>query len=195
VLSRFSCVWLFATLWTVAHQAPLSMGFSRKEYCSGLPCLSVCQGIFPAQGSNRHLLRLLHWQAGSLPLAPPGHVGSKEHNTDNKHLSWDNLVSVFSFSQSSSNLVLAPCCCCCSPFLSSIYPSQAFPVESHTHKKLSSHFPFISSWLPACLHRKVASIAKTLSSLREQNCEACSNFSLFGPQEVICSSTGSFDKE
>lgn len=78
---------------------------------------------------------------------------------------------------------------------SSIYPSQAFPVESHTHKKLSSHFPFISSWLPACLHRKAASIAKTLSSLREQNCEACSNFSLFGPQEVICSSTGSFDKE
>jgi len=28
-----SCVWLFATLWTVAHQAPLSMGFSRQEYC------------------------------------------------------------------------------------------------------------------------------------------------------------------
>ena len=29
---------LFATLWTVAHQAPLSMGFSRQEYWSGLPC-------------------------------------------------------------------------------------------------------------------------------------------------------------
>ena len=29
-----------ATLWTVAHQAPLSMGLSRKEYCSALPCLS-----------------------------------------------------------------------------------------------------------------------------------------------------------
>ena len=33
----FSCVQLFATLWTVAHQAPLPMGFSRKEYWSGLP--------------------------------------------------------------------------------------------------------------------------------------------------------------
>ena len=33
----FSCVRLFATLWTVAHQAPLSMGFSRREYWSGLP--------------------------------------------------------------------------------------------------------------------------------------------------------------
>ena len=38
VLSRFSCVQLFATLWTVAHQAPLSMGFFRQEYWSGLPC-------------------------------------------------------------------------------------------------------------------------------------------------------------
>ena len=36
--SSFSCVWLFATLWTIAHQAPLSMGFSRQEYWSGLPC-------------------------------------------------------------------------------------------------------------------------------------------------------------
>ena len=33
-----SCVRLFATLWTVAHQAPLSMGFSRQEYWSELPC-------------------------------------------------------------------------------------------------------------------------------------------------------------
>ena len=33
-----SCVLLFVTPWTVAHQAPLSMGFSRQEYWSGLPC-------------------------------------------------------------------------------------------------------------------------------------------------------------
>ena len=32
-----SCYWFFATLWTVACQAPLSMGFSRQEYWSGLP--------------------------------------------------------------------------------------------------------------------------------------------------------------
>ena len=37
MLSRFSCIQLFATLWTVAHQAPLSMGFPRQEYWSGLP--------------------------------------------------------------------------------------------------------------------------------------------------------------
>ena len=32
-----SHVWLFVTLWIVAHQAPLSVGFSRQEYWSGLP--------------------------------------------------------------------------------------------------------------------------------------------------------------
>ena len=38
VLSHFSHVQLFANLWTVARQGPLSMGFSRQEYWSGLPC-------------------------------------------------------------------------------------------------------------------------------------------------------------
>ena len=38
-----SHVWLFATSWTVAHQAPLSMGFSRHEYWSGLPFPSLFQ--------------------------------------------------------------------------------------------------------------------------------------------------------
>ena len=38
MLSHFSHVQLFVTLWTVAQQAPLSMGFSRQEYWSGLPC-------------------------------------------------------------------------------------------------------------------------------------------------------------
>ena len=37
-LSRLSCVWLCAPPWTVAHQAPLFMIFSRQEHWSGLPC-------------------------------------------------------------------------------------------------------------------------------------------------------------
>ena len=37
MFSYFSHIWLFATLWTVACQAPLSMGFSRQEYWTGLP--------------------------------------------------------------------------------------------------------------------------------------------------------------
>ena len=38
MLSRFCHVQHLATLWTVARQAPLFMGFSRQEYWSGLPC-------------------------------------------------------------------------------------------------------------------------------------------------------------
>ena len=38
LLSCFNRVWICVTLWSVAHQVPLSMGFSRQEYWSGLPC-------------------------------------------------------------------------------------------------------------------------------------------------------------
>ena len=59
-----SHVRLFATLWTVAHQAPLSMGFPGKN--TGVGCHSVLQETFPTQGTNSYLLCLLHWQAYSL---------------------------------------------------------------------------------------------------------------------------------
>ena len=49
-LSHFSHVWLFATLWTVAHQAPLSKGFSRQEYWNGLPFPPL--GDFPNPGTE-----------------------------------------------------------------------------------------------------------------------------------------------
>ena len=38
---------------------------------TGVGCHFLLQGIFPTQGLNPHLLNLLHWQAGSLPLVPP----------------------------------------------------------------------------------------------------------------------------
>ena len=56
------------TPWTVAHQAPLSVGFSGQEYWSGLPFPPP--GVFQDQGSSPHLLP---WQADSLP---PSHRGS-----------------------------------------------------------------------------------------------------------------------
>ena len=43
VLSHFSRVQPYATLWTAAHQAPLSMGFSRQGYWSGLSCPPQCE--------------------------------------------------------------------------------------------------------------------------------------------------------
>ena len=61
-----SCVQLCTTPWTVAHQASLSMGFSRQEYWSGLPFPSP--GDLPDQGWNQCLWLLLHWQVDSLPL-------------------------------------------------------------------------------------------------------------------------------
>ena len=53
MLSCFNCVQLYATLWTAAYQAPLSVGFSRQEYWSELEVL--LQGIFLTWGSNRSL--------------------------------------------------------------------------------------------------------------------------------------------
>ena len=50
MLSHFGRVRLFATLWTVARQVPLSMGFSRQEYWSGLLCPSP--GDLPDQVRN-----------------------------------------------------------------------------------------------------------------------------------------------
>ena len=51
VLQLQNHVGLFATPWTIAHQAPLSLGFSRQDYWDG--CHALIQGIFPTQGSNQ----------------------------------------------------------------------------------------------------------------------------------------------
>ena len=63
-------VQFFATPWTVAHQAPLSVGFKDKH--TGAGCHFLFQGIFLTQDSNPCLLCLLHWQADCLPIVPPG---------------------------------------------------------------------------------------------------------------------------
>ena len=57
------------SVWTVAHQAPLSMDSSGKDMARG--CHVLLQ-IFPTQGSNLSLSRLLRWQAGTLLLASGG---------------------------------------------------------------------------------------------------------------------------
>ena len=80
----FSCVQLFATPWTVAHQAPLSVGFSKQIYWNGLPCL--LQGIFPTQGS--HLLCLLLWKADSLLPVPPGRSSISKYPVDTHVRTW-----------------------------------------------------------------------------------------------------------
>ena len=51
-----SCVRLFATPWTVAHRAPLSIGFSRQEYWSGLPFPSPVRKYEVSEVSELKLL-------------------------------------------------------------------------------------------------------------------------------------------
>ena len=67
VLSRFSRVQLFATPWTVAHQAPLSTRSSRQEYWSGLSCPS--SGDLPNPGIKPGSPT---WLVNSLPSEPAG---------------------------------------------------------------------------------------------------------------------------
>ena len=78
MLSHFRRVQLSVTPWTIARQAPLSMGFSRQEYWSGWPCPPP--GDLPNPGFEPGLLGLLHWQQSSLPLAPPGLLSQKLRN-------------------------------------------------------------------------------------------------------------------
>ena len=85
-----------ATRWIVPWEAPVSMGFCRQEYWSGLPCPPP--GDIPNQGSNLRCLCLLHWQAGSVSLAQitsktrnriaiwssnptPGHISGENYNS------------------------------------------------------------------------------------------------------------------
>ena len=79
-MKSLSRVRLFATPWTVAHQAPPSMGFSRQEYWSGLPFPSP--GDLPDPGIEPRSPTL---QADALPSEPPG----KPEQT------WDNNKNSF----------------------------------------------------------------------------------------------------
>ena len=67
VLSRFSHIQLFATSWTIACQAPLSMGLPWQEYWSGLPCPPLGDLPNPAIKPSSPAL-----QADSSPAEPLG---------------------------------------------------------------------------------------------------------------------------
>ena len=67
MLSHFSHVQLFATLWTIARESPLSMGFSSQEYWSELPF--PFPGDLPDPGIKPRSPAL---QTDSLPSEPPG---------------------------------------------------------------------------------------------------------------------------
>ena len=68
MLSRFSCVWLFETLWTVTHQVPLSMGFSRKN--TGVGFHAFLQRIFWTKDQTP--VSCISWISGKFFTEPPG---------------------------------------------------------------------------------------------------------------------------
>ena len=71
VLSHFSHVLLFSQPMGCSH-GQLLCPWDSPGKDTGVGCHAFLQGIFLTQGSNSCLLRLLHWQAHPLPLAPLG---------------------------------------------------------------------------------------------------------------------------
>ena len=83
-VKSLSRVQFFATQWTIAHQVPPSMGFSRQEYWSGLPILSPGDlydpGIKPRSPT---------FQAGALTSEPPGKPNIKVYVMLHE---WDHMM-------------------------------------------------------------------------------------------------------
>ena len=85
-MKSLHCVRLFVTPWTVAHQAPPSMEFSRQDCWSGLPFPSP--GDLPDPGIEAGSPT---WQADALPSQPPGKPGrplEKGMATHSSTLAW-----------------------------------------------------------------------------------------------------------
>ena len=123
-VKSLSHVWLLATPWTIAHQAPPSMGFSRQEYWSGLPFSSP--GDLPNQGIEPGSPP---WQADSLPSVLPGKPRSHFRDEEIETQSCKETGS-----KSHSHLVAEPGL---EPQVLTI-SKNAFPTTSH-----SFFLPFI----------------------------------------------------
>ena len=86
-VNSLNLVWLFATPWTVAHQAPPSMGFSMQEYWSGLPFPSP--GDLPDPGIEP---RSPAFQADALTSEPPGKHWNSRRGGDCTTVGWGSLA-------------------------------------------------------------------------------------------------------
>ena len=100
ILSHFSCFQLFATPWTVALLAPLSMGCSRQEYYSGLPCPPSGDlpdpGIKPLSLRTPELAGGFFTTSGSWEVPPIVPVEKFFHSDQKQH---KDISSLHSFSK------------------------------------------------------------------------------------------------
>ena len=100
ILSRFSHVQLSDL---IDHSPPgSSVHGMLQARILGVGCHALLQGIFPTQGSNLRLLRLLHRQVGSLPLVPPGKpegrlVPPQNHMPSQSYVDKDSFVLILFF--------------------------------------------------------------------------------------------------
>ena len=141
-MSSLSRVWLFATPWTVAHQAPPSMGFSRQEYCSGMPFSSP--GEIPDPGIKPGSPAL---QASALPSEPPG-----------EHIVYSYRNSIW-------------CCCFClvaSVMSDSVWPHRQQPtrlprLQDSPGKNTGVGCHFLLQCMKVKSEREVAQSCPTLS--------------------------------
>ena len=107
-------------------------------------CHFLLQRIFPTQGSNLHLLHLLHWQMGSLPLAPPGCIVATE----------PELKGPFQPCESRAVLFVRESRPSPSPgSLSCSFPRIPGPVTqgSHLQSIIDFHFLTDERWLPGTI--------------------------------------------
>ena len=121
-----SSVWLFVTPWTVAYQAPLSMGFSRQEYWSGLPFPSP--GDLPDPGIEPRSPTL---QADTLLSEPPGKQITENNWYQKTTLSENNWYSGKQNSPLTQHLSFSLVTC----------PNQSERAESDAEHSANHHRP------------------------------------------------------
>ena len=116
MLSRLSHVWLFVTLWTVAHQAPLSIGFSRQKYWSRLPCtppgdlpdpgIEPKSLVYPAL-ADRFFTTSATWEAHSL-IIQLQNIWLKNWRSESHSVMFDSLYTVHGILQTLVEWVVFP---------------------------------------------------------------------------------------
>ena len=126
---------------------------------AGVGCHALLQGSFPTQGSNSHLSCVLHWQASSLPLAPPGKPPAHSKHSINSgpgvypsiHLSIHPSIhhSIHPSIHPSNHPTIHP------SIPHSIYPSFHSPIHPSIHHSIYPfHLSFHESMHP-CIHASI----------------------------------------
>ena len=123
-VKSLSRVRLFATPWTGAHQAPLSLGFSRQEYWSGLPFPSP--GELPDPGIEPRSPAL---QADALTSEPPGKPTLQQENRLNEKPRHRNEQRPFTATRKSESEVAQSCPTLCNAMDCSL-PDSSCPWDS-----------------------------------------------------------------